>query len=461
MFLLGASAVLAILVLPLRGRPRLSAVLVSVASAQLGAFALLASLDEPFRVLGMSFRLDSSFTLLGRSLILDSANRSQIGFLYLSGAFLLGASWITPSGRRLPSLGLLVVTAVAASLMIRPFLFSSIFLEIAAMGCVLLLVTPPHMASRGAARLLMLYTLAVPALLLSGWMVESLGVTTETPASARSVSLLLALGFGILMIVPPFHFWLPTTAERAGSYPLAFVVIVLQSAGLFFLLRFIDTYTWFREEAQLFEALRWIGAGMAMFGSLAALVQTSLSRAAFYGILGDFAIALIALSQGRTEGYQLALALSGGRVVSVALWSLGLDLLREQAGGDSFGSLSGVGRKMRWVSWSVSAGLLSMVGFPLLAGFPTRWGILVTSLAVDTVSRMSVVFSVLLGAIMVFRWISVLLARTSSGPEVRLAPAPRFFLATGIVMVVAIGIFPQILFPWVVEALAGMSNLVP
>jgi len=460
-FLLGVSIALAILALPLRSRPRLSAVIVSATSGLLGAFAVLASLDEPFVVLGASVRLDSSFTFLGRSLVLDAANRSQVGFLYLSGAFLLGASWIAPSGRRLPSMGLLIVTAVAASLMIRPFLFSSIFLEIAVMGCVFLLVTPAHQATRGATRLLMLYTLAVPALLLSGWMVESVGVTTQTPISAGNVMLLLALGFGILMIVPPFHFWLPTTAERAGSYSLTFVVLIVQSAGLFFLLRFIDSYTWLREDAVLFGGLRWIGAAMTLFGSLSALVQTSLARAASYAILADFAVVLIALGQGRAEGYQLALALSGGRVVSVALWSLGLELLRAHVGGDSFGELAGVGRRMRWASWSVGSGLLSMVGFPLLAGFPPRWGILATSLPGDTLSRMAIVLSTLLGGIMVFRWMSVLLTEAASGPEHRLDPGPRFFLASGMVMVVVIGLFPQILFPWIIRAIAGMSNLVP
>jgi hypothetical protein len=74
---------------------------------------------------------------------------------------------------------------------------------------------------------------------------------------------------------------------------------------------------------------------------------------------------------------------------------------------------------------------------------------------------MAIVLSTILGGVMVFRWMSVLLAEAGSAHERVIDQGPRFFFVSGIVMVVVIGLFPQVLFPWIVRAIAGMSNLVP
>jgi hypothetical protein len=40
-------------------------------------------------------------------------------------------------------------------------------------------------------------------------------------------------------------------------------------------------------------------------------------------------------------------------------------------------------------------------------------------------------------------------------------PALRFFLAGGVAFVLALGVFPQLLYPWVIRAAQGLKNLMP
>jgi len=72
--------------------------------------------------------------------------------------------------------------------------------------------------------------------------------------------MLLILSFAILMAVPPFHLWISAAAQRANPHSMAFVIFILQSAGLFFALRFLDGFPWLRMATLAYQALLWTGA---------------------------------------------------------------------------------------------------------------------------------------------------------------------------------------------------------
>ena len=227
-----------------RNRPVVSAAVAALGAGLMATFISVVPMDEALVFLGVPYKIASTWWVLGRALILDEGNRAAIGFLYFAGALLFCVAWTLRSSRNLYYIGLLSIGSVAASLMIQPFLFAAIFLEFAAMGAVLILVSPEYPARRGGIRLLMMFTVAMMAILTAGWMLENVGVTRATPELAHRATLLLALGFAAIMAVPPFHLWLPSAAAETNPYALAFVTIFLQSAGLFFLLALILSSRW-------------------------------------------------------------------------------------------------------------------------------------------------------------------------------------------------------------------------
>ena len=109
-----------------------------------GAIALLVlfiPINEPISIFGNPFRMQSEWVILGRSFILNETNRNAIGYLYITGGFILTGSWVVRPIRMFLPLGLGILFLVASSLMIVPFLFAAVFIEIAAIAGLLILTS--------------------------------------------------------------------------------------------------------------------------------------------------------------------------------------------------------------------------------------------------------------------------------------------------------------------------------
>jgi formate hydrogenlyase subunit 3/multisubunit Na+/H+ antiporter MnhD subunit len=453
------SAVLALAAAFLRRRLMATAIVSAGGTALIALFVLRAPIDAPISLLGINMKFGVAWDILGRSFDLDQGARPAVGFLYLSGAFLFGGAWAVNPNRYLFPAGILSLALVAGSLLIRPFVFAAVFLELSAMVGVLILATTEYPAQRGGLRLLSLYTLAMMAILLSGWMLSIAGVTTATPDLAHQITLLLVMGFAILMAVPPFHMWLPTAAEETNPYALSFVTVILQSAGLFFLLRFLDTYAWLRLSEGLFSGLRIAGEAMVVFGGLAALSQRSFSKFMAYALVADFGVALLAVGAGTPAGYELALGLSAVRVFGLGVWALGLSVIRGQTGRDDLDVLAGAGYRLPLASAASIVGVLSIAGLPLTAGFPARWALLSAIAPDHVVAAAAVVLSIVITSAGALRWVGVLF-RAVPFPGAGLPRrSVQLLQGAGVGLCLLFGVFPQVLFPWVVLAASGLANL--
>ncbi len=461
-------ALLAVVTLALRRRAYLPFAIASVASTLVGLFVLYAPLDEAISLLGIPLRLDSTWQILGRPMSLDPQNRAGVGFLILVGALFFGLGWAVAPGRSFVPAGLIAVGLLVGALTIQPLLFAAIFLELAAMACVLILIPPGSRSERGVLNLLVLYSMAMMAILFTGWLLENAGVTSVTPDLALRVILLLGLGFVILMFVPPFHYWLPSVAEHVSPYSLAFVAIILQSSGMFFLLRFLDNFAWMRADPLVSSAIQAAGVIMIIFGTVVAIAQISFLKIAVYVLLADIGISLLAIGSDLESGTEIAIGLTSVRVISLALWGLGAAMLSRN------GFSRGAGRAAPFASAAALIGLLSLSGQPLTAGFPWRWTLLDQLTGSSGPGALLMVVSMLTILWAVLRWARVLFASEPAGAEIeplaarRVAVAEIEPLAAGRVAVAILagacllwGIFPQLAMPWVSQATAGLGNLSP
>ena len=448
-------SVLVVATLGLRRRSFLPFALAGVSSGLIGLFVLYAPLDQAISLLGIPLRLDSSWEILGRPLSLDPQDRAGVGFLFLVGSLFFGLGWAVAPGRSFVPGGLIALGLLAGALTVEPFLFAAIFLELAAMACVLILIPPGARSERGALNLLVLYSMAMMAILFTGWLLENVGVTSVTPELALRVILLLGLGFVILLFVPPFHYWLPSIAHRVNPYSLAFVAIILQSSGMFFLLRFLDNFAWMRADPRVSAAIQAAGGLMIVYGTLVAVTQTSFPKIAAYVLLADIGVSLIAVGSGLTIGTEIAMGLTGVRVISLALWALG------SASMSRTGYARGAGRKAPFSTAGGLVGLLSLAGLPLTAGFPWRWALLDNLSEGSRFSMLLMIFSMLAILWAVLRWTHFFFeSGTTERDDVEKSPSTlAVALMAGACLL--LGIFPQLATPWVAQAMAGLPNLKP
>ncbi|MFQ5942092.1 MAG: proton-conducting transporter membrane subunit [Anaerolineales bacterium] len=374
---------------------------------------------------------------------LDSSDRAGVGFLFLVGALFFSLGWVVAPGRSFVPAGFLALGLLAGALSIEPFLFAAIFLELAAMASVLILIPPGSRNERGVLNLLVLYSMAMMAILFTGWLLENVGVTSVTPELATRVALLLGLGFVILLFVPPFHYWLPSIADRVNSYSLAFVAVILQSSGMFILLRFLDNFAWMRAEPSIPAAIQAAGILLIIFGSVVAVAQITFLKMAIYVLLADIGVSLLAVGSEQSSESEIAIGLTSVRVISLGLWGLGAALM------NSSGYSKGAARAAPLATAAALVGVLSLAGVPLTAGFPWRWQ-LMTRLSEP--AALLIVFSMLAILWAVLRWTWKLF---EPGPVNLDEPPRRVVLAIMAGSCLILGIFPQLAILW------GAANLSP
>ncbi len=446
----------------LHNRPRASAMVAFGAAAAATLFALAAPLDEAMQVLGRGLKLAPEFELLGRRLVLDASNRAAVGFLYAVASFLFVGAWLTDRGRYFYSAGSLMIGALAASLMVSPFLYAAVFLELAAMAAVLLLAPPNRPGRAGAQRLLVFYTIAMTAVLTTGWLLETSGVTGSAPEDVQRITRLLGLGFAILLFVPPFHLWLPRAADRGDPYSLAFVAVALHSSGYFFLLEFLDAYEWLRISSEVAFAMRAGGGALVMAGALWAVAQDSMVRTGAFILLADLGVSLLVAGRATSDAYALGLGLAGARAIGVVVWALAAGVLERAAGGLSREHLRGAAYSNPLPAAAMLVGLFSLAGVPLSAGFPGRWGAIGTFGKAYVLSATAVVFAMLLCAAACARWLGTVLGTPHEAQATLQGSGwERVYLLAGISLCVVLGLFPQLIYPWVLQAVSGLTNLIP
>jgi formate hydrogenlyase subunit 3/multisubunit Na+/H+ antiporter MnhD subunit len=434
----------------------LAALISGIITGALAAFILFVPLDEVVNVIGMSIRMTSRWQILGRSFILSASNRSAISYLYLAGGLVLSSTWLARPTRMYFPLSLGVMGLMAASLMIEPFLFAAIFFELAAIVCMMLLSSRETGQARGGLRLLSLYTIAMMIILIVGWVIDVGGREAGVTGMSERVLLLFALGFAILMAVPPFHSWLPIASGETHPFAIVLVVVSLQGAGMLFFMRFLQSFS--PLGSVVYDAIRFIGALMALVCSIWAFSQSSIEKIGAYAIAADIGVTIIAIGVGNLEGNHLALGLFGARVVSMVCWAIGCSLGRSFRKNRSSPTEDEGITPMRLARGAALLGLLSFAGFPLTAGFPGRWGILNLLAPMDTFSWLAILVSSIFVTSAAFRSSRGFLY-TSGAPleDMEVGRREGLFLRAGIAFIIIIGLFPQLLFPWIARALVVLS----
>ncbi|GAB4446024.1 MAG: hypothetical protein OHK0041_04320 [Anaerolineales bacterium] len=415
-----------------------------VVAVSLAVAAQFVPMEEAFRLGSLSIRIESSLNILGRQLIIQPSEGPLLALIYGATALWFFGAEASKSDLKFVPLGLLITALMIASIAVEPFLYAALFIEMVVLLSVPLVTSIYKPPGRGITRFLISQTLAMPFILLSGWLLAGVEASPGSLSLAAQSAAVLGLGFAFLLSIFPLYHWMPMLAEEAPPFAAGFLFWILPTVTLIFGAGFIDRYSWLRNSPELVPALRYTGLLMLVSGGLWAAFQNHLGRIMAYGAVAETGFALLALSLDLRLGIPILFLLFPARALGLALWSLALTILKERAPTLKYSAVRGLMRTAPFAAAGLTLASLSASGFPLLAGFPARLALW------DNLARASADAALWMGIGLVglftasFRMLAVLsMADEYTGWGVSENWLQGIMLGLGVTGLFLLGIFPQ------------------
>jgi NADH-quinone oxidoreductase subunit N len=456
---IGFPLVVAALALVFERRRTIVSITVILTTLLLTFLALVTPIGALIRIGSFSFQIPDTLLILGRQFIIPNTERSFLIFVYGFASFWFIAAGIAQTQTRFLPLGLAICALLIAAATVEPFLYSALIIEMAVLVSIPLLKRPGVPISKGVLRYLIFQTLAIPFILLAGWIIGGVEANPSDQVFLSRTIILLAMGFSFWLAVFPFYSWIPLLAEQSHPYEAGFILVLLPTITLLLGLDFLDSYAWLREYPSLLVALQLMGVIMIATGGVWAAFQINLKRLLGYGIIIETGFSLIAVSLGNHTGLELFSMLFLPRVISLAVMALALSILQKYFPELSFEQMKGGLRKYPFACVAFLTAYFSLGGFPLLAGFPTH------QLIFENLSRANVaavvwgVVGILFFLISGLRVLSTMLRGETDEWKIGERRFEIIIMASSILILFFIGLFPNLLLPQMVKLISSYSHL--
>ncbi|MGE5375619.1 MAG: proton-conducting transporter membrane subunit [Bacteroidota bacterium] len=410
----------------------------------LAATAQFIPIDTALNIASFSLKIQSSATFFGRSLLILPAEGSLLTIIYGAVALWFFGAEAANTAKRLVPIGFMITALMVASLAVEPFLYAALFIQMAILLAIPLMTNIYTAPSKGITRFLVYQTLAMPFILLAGWLLGGVESSPGDLALVTQSASILGLGFAFLLAIFPLYTWIPMLAEEVSPYILAFLLWILPTVTIIFCAGFIDRYSWIRTSPQLITALRLAGLAMLVTGGVFAAFQRNLARIMSYGAIAETGFSMLALSLDVRIGVPVLFMLIPARALGLAVWSLAVTVIKGHVQTLRFGATQGILRVLPFAGAGMIIAALSTSSFPLLAGFPGRLA-LWESLARNSLTAalwMGIgIAGLLTSTIRSLAVISMAEEYTSWKPRETLAQ--RIMLGLGVTGLFILGIFPQ------------------
>jgi len=417
-----------------------------------GSLAVLLALSAQFipiesalRFGNLSLKIDTSITVLGRVLLIEPAEGSLLALIYAGAALWFFGSLAASHSVRVVSMGFIITGLMVAALSVQPFLYAALFIEMAILIAIPMLTSIYAPPGKGIVRFLIYQTLAMPFILLAGWLLAGVEASPGDLALAAQSASVLGLGFAFLLAIFPLYNWIPMLMEEASPFTVGFLLWILPTITIIFGAGFLDRYSWIRSSPQLALALQTAGLLMVATGGLWAAFQRHLGRIMAFGAIAETGFSILALSLDSKLGIPILFLLIPARTLTLALWSLALTIIKENSEAMRFGSTRGILRITPFAATGIVLATLSTGAFPLLASFPARLALW------ENLSRASLGAGLWMGVgiagllMSAFRSLAVVaMADEYTSWKPKENPTQRVMLTLGMIGLFILGVFPQV-----------------
>ncbi|MCB0019904.1 MAG: hypothetical protein KDE09_19075 [Anaerolineales bacterium] len=241
-----------------------------------------------------------------------------------------------------------------------------------------------------AGSVLVLFGVAVVLAATGSLVLAEIRVAASSTPVMLAAAALFVTGFGVKIAIVPLHTWLPDAHSQAPSGISAMLSGAVIEAGLVALLRVVAALAGVTASWGLL--LLGLGAINMLVGNLLALPQTQLKRLLAFSSISHVGVMLTgigtAVYSGELLGMQGALfhLLTHGLMKGLAFLIAGALLYGLHQAQDEHAPLtieemSGAGWRYPLAGLALAVALLSLGGVPPLAGFMSKWQVLLAGLA--------------------------------------------------------------------------------
>jgi multicomponent Na+:H+ antiporter subunit D len=212
----------------------------------------------------------------------------------------------------------------------------------------------------------------------------------ETSSQFHLGSILILLSFLINAAVPPLHAWLPDAYPEATVTGAVYLTAFTTKSAIYTLIRGFPGL----------EILIWLGAIMAVYGVVFAVLENDIRRLLAYHIISQVGYMVCGVGMGTIGTVAGKLAINGAvahafcHILYKALLFMGAGAVLEVTGRSKLSELGGIYKYMPITFHLYMIGAYSISGFPLFNGFISKTMIIQAS----AMSHMPIIWIMLEGA---------------------------------------------------------------
>ncbi len=321
-------------------------------------------------------------------------------------------------------------------------------------------IKPNQRSNEAAVKYFLLGAFSLGILLYGMSLMYGLSGTTNLRAMAtifsgqeRDPRLLLAVilvvaGVGFKIAAVPFHMWAPDVYEGAPTPVTAFLSVGSKAASFAMLLRiFLEGLPGMDADWRLLFAA--LSVVTMTVGNLAALTQSNLKRMLAYSSIAHAGYLLMGVVAGSSRGVTAMLIyLMTYAFMQLGAFAVVIMLRRKDVIGDELKDMSGLYQRQPFAAFAMLLFMLSLGGIPPTAGFMGKFWLF--GAAVESGYMWLAVVGVLNSAVSLYYYIRVVvfmyLKKETAGSEPVLSPLLGATLAIAVVVTIAMGVYPRLLF---------------
>ncbi len=295
-----------------------------------------------------------------------------------------------------------------------------VFLEIASLSMYALIAIGDRAAPFSAFRYLIigtaggtLYLLGVGFLYTVTGTLNIIDMAPMLPEFAGNTAvitavILMIVGIGTKAALFPMHGWLPDSYTYAASSSSALIAPIGTKVAAYVLIR-VMLYLFGIELLDLVVPISYTVGVLAcigiLYGSIMAIAQNELKRMLAYSSISQIGYIIMGISLANPFGFIGALLhILNHAVMKACLFMVAANLRHKEGHSDISLFEHSYRRKYPWTMFSFSVAAISMIGLPPLAGFFSKWYLVLGTVEADNWLFLAVILiSSLLNAVYFFR----------------------------------------------------------
>ena len=196
---------------------------------------------------------------------------------------------------------------------------------------------------------------------------------SEWPPYLIGGGFLLLIGFAFKVGAAPFHFWVPDVYDGAPTPVAGFMSVAVKAAAFAAWARIL-LYKLSALDSDWVFPLWIIAIGTMTLGNLLAITQTSIKRMLAYSSIAHAGYLLIPLVVGvEWGGLPLLFYILTYSFMTLGAFAVLTCMAEDDEPRESYRDFAGLGFKRPFLAFAMSLFMLSLAGFPPLAGFTGKF----------------------------------------------------------------------------------------